>query len=80
MHPGIDAVPLPPGELPAELVAEGAAYAAALLERIAAGTSTAADFAGLMAWLQCYPMLYGFAGVLLDRLRQAVAAPHRGPA
>ncbi|MCB1998910.1 MAG: hypothetical protein H6933_07190 [Burkholderiaceae bacterium] len=72
MHPGIDPAPLADG-VPAGLVAEGAGYAAALLDRIAAGTSSPADFAAVVSFLQCHPMLLGFAGVLLDALRAALA-------
>jgi hypothetical protein len=64
----------PVADTAAGLVAEGASYAAALLNRIAAGTSSPADFAAVVGFLQCNPMLLGFAGVLLDALRQALAA------
>lgn len=74
MSPGTDAVPLPEA-LPAELVAEGAAYGVALLERIAAGASSPGDFVALVLFLQGHPMLYGFAGVILDALRRSLAAP-----
>lgn len=63
-----------PDELPAALVVEGASYAVALLDRIAAGTSSPADFAAVVEFLQCHPMLLGFAGVLLDALRGVSAA------
>lgn len=77
MSPGIDAAPLSDG-LPAGLVAEGASYAAALLDRIASGTSSPADFAAVVGFLQCHPTLYGFAGVIFEALRQALAEPKRG--
>lgn len=64
-----------PGELPADLVAEGARYAAALLDRIASGQSSPADFAAVVMFLQCHPMLYGFAAVMLDTLSGATLAP-----
>lgn len=77
MHPGTDPAPLADG-LPAGLVAEGASYAAALLDRIAAGTSSPADFAAVVGFLQCHPTLYGFAGVIFEALRQALAGAKRG--
>lgn len=60
------------------LVAEGASYAAALLDRIASGTSSPADFAAVVGFLQCHHTLYCFAGVIFDALRQALAGPKPG--
>lgn len=65
-------------ELPAHLVAEGASFAVPLLRRISAGTSSPADFAAVLAILQCDPTRYGFAAVVFQALRQAAAAPQRG--
>lgn len=68
MYPGTEPAALAAMQSP-DLVSEGSAYAAALLGRIAAGTSNAADFAAVVGFLQCYPMLYGFGAVILDALR-----------
>ena len=87
MRPGTD-----PGltdcAAPADLVAEGAGYAVALLHRIAADASSPADLvavfqfvhhpAALPGLLQAQPMLQGFAAVLFNALRLALA-PYRGP-
>lgn len=43
--------------------------------------ATDALSAGLVAvvgFLQCHPMLLGFAGVIFDALRQSLTAPMRG--
>jgi len=76
------------GAAPAELLAEGAGYAVALLHRIAADASSPADLlavfqflhhpAALGGLLQAQPMLQGFAAVLFNALRLALA-PYRGP-
>lgn len=68
---------VPTTDAPAALVLEGAGYAAALLDRIAAGTSSPSDLAGVVGFLQCHPMLYGFAGVIFEALRRA-AMQQRG--
>jgi hypothetical protein len=78
MFPDIDAAPPLPHVWPAGLVAEGASCAVALLDRIAAGTSTPADFLAMVGFLQCHPALYGFAGVIFDALRRALAPPRQG--
>lgn len=71
------------GTAPAELLAEGASYAAALLQRIAADASSPADLvavfqflhhpAALGGLLQAQPMLQGFAVTLFNALRLALA-------
>ena len=71
------------GAEPAELLAEGAAYAVALLQRIAADASSPADLvavfqfvhhpAALGGLLQAQPMLQGFAVALFNALRLALA-------
>lgn len=68
----------PAADTAAGLVAEGASYAAALLDRIAAGASSPADFAAVVGFLQCHPMLLGFAGVVFEALRQALTAQTQG--
>lgn len=67
------ALPLPAG-LPADLVSEGASYAVEFLRRVTDGTATPADFAAVVGFLQCHPMLIGFACVIVEALRQALAA------
>jgi hypothetical protein len=65
------------------LEAEGAGYALALLDRIAAGASSADDLAGTLLFLGAGQMLHGAAAVLFATLRLAsdsVAAAPAGPA
>lgn len=76
------------GAAPAELLAEGAGYAVALLHRIAADASSPADLvavfqflhhpAALGGLLQAQPMLQGFAVTIFNALRLALA-PCKGP-
>lgn len=87
IHPGTDPG-LIDGTAPAELLAEGAGYAVALLHRIAADASSPADLvavfqflhhpAALGGMLQAQPMLQGFAAALFNALRLALA-PCKGP-
>ena len=87
MHPGADPG-LIGGAASAELLAEGAGYAAALLQRIAADASSPADLvavfqfvhhpAALAGLLQAQPMLQGFAVAMFNALRLALA-PCKGP-
>lgn len=58
----------------AALAAEGAGYATALLDRIAAGASSADDLVGLIQFLGTGQMLHGASAVLFMALR--VAAEH----
>lgn len=75
MRPDTDAQPA--GLDPAALAAEGASYARALLDRIAAGASSADDLVGTLQFMGAGQMLHGAAVVLLSALRLAVGA--RGP-
>ena len=87
MSPGIDPS-LSDGTAPAELLAEGAGYALALLQRIAADISSPGDLvavfqfvhhsAALGGLLQAQPMLQGFAVALFNALRVALT-PCKGP-
>lgn len=79
MSRGIEAGPMLDG-LPADLEADGADHAATLLARAAAGTSSPADFAAVVAFLHCHPMLCGFGAVILGALEVrglAVRGPRR---
>ena len=60
-----------PADLAPDLVAEGARYAVAWLQRVAADASSPADFVALVMFLQTNPMLYGFGCVILDALKSA---------
>lgn len=68
MYPDTDPVRCPDAEN-ADLMAEGEGYAAALLQRIAAGESGPADFAHVVAFVGAGPMLHGFAVAMLEALR-----------
>lgn len=57
------------------LVAEGAAYARALLERIASGTSSPDDLATIVQFLHSGDMLHGACVVLYEVLRLAMRRP-----
>jgi hypothetical protein len=57
------------------LRAEGADFARALLDRIAAGASSAEDLAGTLLFLGAGQMLHGAAAVLVAALRLASVSP-----
>ena len=61
-----------------DLASEGAAYAAALLRRVAAGESCPGDFAQVVEFVSPGPMLQGFAAAMLDALTAASGVGHRG--
>ena len=71
------------GAASAELLAEGAGYAAALLQRIAADASSPGDLVAVFQFMhhpaalgglpQAQPMLHGFAAALFNALRVALA-------
>ena len=67
-------------DLGPELVTEGARYAVAWLQRVAADASSPSDFVALVMFLQTKPMLYGFACVILDALKSAHPEGARGAA
>ena len=64
-----------PAEQHGPLVAEGTAYAAAFLERVALGASSPDELASLMQFLHSGDLMHGACVAIHEALRQALQRP-----